>query len=77
MRYWSGENPRELHQKPLHCERVTVWCAIFFLKKANPQLQGHDRGIFSSKPRRNGHRRCVVSAGWEPQHTQHKTHWIC
>lgn len=28
MRYWSGENPRELHQKPLHCERVTVWCAI-------------------------------------------------
>ena len=28
MRYWSGENPREHHQKPLHCERVTVWCAI-------------------------------------------------
>lgn len=28
MRYWSGTNPRELHEKPLHCERVTVWCAI-------------------------------------------------
>lgn len=28
MRYWSANNPRELHQKPLHCERVTVWCAI-------------------------------------------------
>lgn len=28
MRYWSRENPRELHQKPLHCERVTVWCAM-------------------------------------------------
>ena len=28
MRYWSAENPHELHQTPLHCERVTVWCAI-------------------------------------------------
>lgn len=28
MRYWSGDNPRELHEKPLHCERVTVWCAF-------------------------------------------------
>ena len=28
MRYWSGTNLRELHEKPLHCERVTVWYAI-------------------------------------------------
>jgi hypothetical protein len=28
MRYWSGVNPRELHEKPLHAERVTVWCAL-------------------------------------------------
>lgn len=28
MRYWSPHNPRELHQRPLHSERVTVWCAI-------------------------------------------------
>ena len=28
MRYWSGNNPRELHEKPLHCERVTVLCAF-------------------------------------------------
>lgn len=28
MRYWSDTNPRELHQRPLHCERVTVWCAV-------------------------------------------------
>ena len=28
MRYWSAENPRQLHQTPLHCQRVTVWCAI-------------------------------------------------
>lgn len=28
MRYWSVTNPRQLHQKPLHSDRVTVWCAL-------------------------------------------------
>jgi transposase-like protein len=28
MRYWSETNPRELHESPLHSDRVTVWCAI-------------------------------------------------
>lgn len=28
MRYWSGINPRELYQRPLHSDRVTVWCAL-------------------------------------------------
>ena len=28
FRYWSESNPRSLHEKPLHSERVTVWCAI-------------------------------------------------
>lgn len=28
MRYWSETNPREIHQKPLHSDRVTVWTAI-------------------------------------------------
>ena len=23
MRYWSGDKSRELHEKPLHCERVS------------------------------------------------------
>ena len=26
--YWSGSNPRSLHEKLLHSERVTVWCAV-------------------------------------------------
>lgn len=43
FRYWSGENPQELHQKPLHSAKVTVWCVMcstgiispfFFLMKA-------------------------------------------
>lgn len=28
MRYWSNTNPRELHQRPLHSDCVTTWCAI-------------------------------------------------
>lgn len=28
MRYWAATNPRELHERPLHSDRVTVWCAI-------------------------------------------------
>ncbi|XP_069594588.1 bromodomain-containing protein 7 isoform X2 [Ranitomeya imitator] len=28
MRYWSEANPREVHERPLHSDRVTVWCAI-------------------------------------------------
>lgn len=27
-RYWATENPEELHEKPLHSEKVTVWCGI-------------------------------------------------
>jgi len=25
-RYWATENPRDIHQKPLHSEKVIVWC---------------------------------------------------
>lgn len=28
FRYWSQNNPQHLHEKPLHSEKVTVWCAI-------------------------------------------------
>jgi len=28
VHYWSGANPREIHQRPLHSARVTVWCTI-------------------------------------------------
>ena len=27
-RYWAPENPQELHQRPLHSERLTVCCEI-------------------------------------------------
>lgn len=28
-RYWGLENPRLIHERPLHPRRVTVWCAIW------------------------------------------------
>ena len=28
FRYWASENPRELHQRPLHSAKVTVWCGL-------------------------------------------------
>ena len=28
FRFWARENPQNLHEKPLHSERVTVWCAM-------------------------------------------------
>ena len=28
FRYWSQNNPREFHQRPLHSPKVTVWCAM-------------------------------------------------
>ena len=28
FRYWVVDNPRELHERPLHSPRVTLWCAI-------------------------------------------------
>lgn len=28
FRYWSHANPQEIHEKPLHSLKVTVWCAI-------------------------------------------------
>jgi len=42
FRYWAAQNPHEVHERPLHGPKVTVWCAIgkvgviglyFFLRK--------------------------------------------
>jgi hypothetical protein len=26
FRCWAEEDPQQLHQRPLHCARVTLWC---------------------------------------------------
>jgi hypothetical protein len=28
FRYWAENSPRHLHERPLHSQRVTVWCAV-------------------------------------------------
>lgn len=45
FRYWAQDNPRQLHERPLHSEKVTVWAAVsksrvigpYFLKKMEEQ----------------------------------------
>ena len=27
-RYWADSNPKEVHERPLHSSKVTVWCAV-------------------------------------------------
>jgi len=34
--YWAENNPRDLHQRPLHSSRVTVWCAVSHLGAVGP-----------------------------------------
>jgi nicotinic acid phosphoribosyltransferase len=31
-RYWSTENPRYIHQKPIHSEKFIVWCGVAALE---------------------------------------------
>lgn len=35
-RYWAEDNPREIHQRPLHSPKVTAWCAISSSKIVGP-----------------------------------------
>ena len=28
FRYWAPQNPHEVHERPLHSPKVTVWCAV-------------------------------------------------
>ncbi|KAJ4443796.1 hypothetical protein ANN_05576 [Periplaneta americana] len=28
FQYWAEENPKEINMRPLHSERVTVWCCV-------------------------------------------------
>lgn len=28
FRYWADEQPQQIHEQPLHSEKVTVWCGV-------------------------------------------------
>jgi hypothetical protein len=44
FRYWANINPRELHQAPLHSEKVTVWCAMLPIGIIGPYFFEDDNG---------------------------------
>jgi hypothetical protein len=36
FRYRAAENPRELHARPLHSQKVTVWCTLSSIRVIEP-----------------------------------------
>ena len=38
FRYWSTINPRQVHEHPLHCRRVTVWAVVAKFGVIGPYL---------------------------------------
>jgi len=44
-RYWPRENPQEIHQRPLHSERLTVWCGIASVGVLGPYFFEDDEGV--------------------------------
>jgi len=42
FRYWAENNPRDLHQRPLHNPRVTIWCAVSRLVVVGPYFFEED-----------------------------------
>jgi len=43
-RYWAPENPQELHQRPHHIERLTVWCGIASFGVLGPYFFEYNEG---------------------------------
>lgn len=37
-RYWASENPHQLHQKPIHSSKVTVWYGVSKIQIVGPYL---------------------------------------
>ena len=42
--YWSQANPRALHKKPLHSQKVTVWCTMSALGIIGPYFFENEAG---------------------------------
>jgi hypothetical protein len=43
-RYWAPENPQQIHQRPFHSERLTVWCGITYFGVLGPYLFEYNEG---------------------------------
>jgi hypothetical protein len=45
MQYWSDNNPRQLHEKPLHSHEVTVWCGVSTFGIVGPYFFEDENGL--------------------------------
>ena len=43
-RYWATENPRDIHQKALHSEKVIVWCGVASFGVTGPYFFADEAG---------------------------------
>lgn len=44
FRYWSAENPKEIHETSLHPKKVTVWCGVARYGVIGPYFFEDERG---------------------------------
>jgi len=44
-RYWTDTNPNEVHERPLHASKVTVWCAVSLHGIIGPYFFENEQGI--------------------------------
>lgn len=45
FRYWAEGNPTQLHQRPLHSKKVTVWCAMSSYGLIGPYFFENEDGV--------------------------------
>lgn len=43
-RYWAPTNPNQIHERPLHSEKVTVWCGVSSQGILGPYFFDNDAG---------------------------------
>ena len=46
-RYWAESNPKEVHERPLHSSKVTVWCAVSSYGVIRPYFFENEERIMS------------------------------
>lgn len=73
-RHWATENPHELHQRPLHSLKVTVWCAVSSTRIIGPyffEVNGQAVTVTSDRYAD------MLTNFFEPQlHDDERQHWF-
>jgi hypothetical protein len=72
LRYWSGNNPIQLHEKPLHSEKVLVRKDHIYLRKISslPWILIYGANIFRYKDKAKGEKCTVLAGGCNSPHSK-------